>query len=605
MQGSTRRYLLASVVYVGAALLLLCLAVFAGGFSRTVGEVRISGRFSPLPIFNRSRLEELTLSWNGLDLRFSRALNPGLVRMEAADGSTDIVFAGNERLRLSSPDALGSALTLSQVAAVAPPEEVLDIPFKVSGVLQSDTESNRLSWRLGASAFQLSLPSDSTIDYNTRAISLRLGTKAGLPEMRFVSLSPAVSQEASAHAYRLPDEKSLPTQDQLATSLAHFSDAAYAGWSVLRYSSSSGTWTMTDGSHGFSDEIGTGLLAESLARGTFASSLQAWANALDDQLSQNPELQVSFFTCVYSGRVRDFAKRLQDMDDAEVPKLKGLAVKGDPSLATQPGVLLYALDRGGPTLASAVLSSLRAQEAAKLPIPALLTVLEALEDYARYVGNDASVMQAARELIESSLLPVLTVTSDGAVFLSSHTGTVDVKQSIRCGSLLIRAGSLLSSSIISAFGRALIVSSLSLAADDGFLPASLSLASGRLVSRDGTIAPESVYMFLPLGGHVPHEVPLYRLMGSGCWVWTASDLASADDVDGEVRLVFSYPTGVPQHLVFRGLRPFQEIRMHGIPWHSDPSYAKYSDGWAYDVGSRTLFMKITGRADREEVAIRF
>ena len=45
--------------------------------------------------------------------------------------------------------------------------------------------------------------------------------------------------------------------------------------------------------------------------------------------------------------------------------------------------------------------------------------------------------------------------------------------------------------------------------------------------------------------------------------------------------------------------------MHGIPWHSDPSYAKYSDGWDYDPQTQTLFMKLTGKQDKEEVDFTF
>jgi len=47
------------------------------------------------------------------------------------------------------------------------------------------------------------------------------------------------------------------------------------------------------------------------------------------------------------------------------------------------------------------------------------------------------------------------------------------------------------------------------------------------------------------------------------------------------------------------------IRMHGIPWHADPAYAKYSDGWAYDSGTRTLYVKLTGRQPREELDIQY
>lgn len=602
MEGLPRRYLLASVVYAGAALLLVCLAVFAGSFSRPiVGDTRVSGRFSPFPLFNRDALEELTVSWNGLNLRFSRASNPGLVRLETGDGTADIVLADSERLRLSSA---GADMMISRVVGNSTSAGVLDIPFKVAGLLQGDSGPNVLSWRQGRGAFQLVLPSDAAIDYDSRTISLRLAA-ASPSQMRLVSLSPAAESAAPAQTARLTDEKSLPTPDQLAASVARFSDLAYSGWSASRFSPADGSWKMADGKQGFAEETGAGLLAESVNRGTFSAALQTWSNALDDQLSQGTGLQLSNFTCVYSGRVRDFAKQLRDKDTGAVDRLKSLAAQGDASLAAQAGVLLYALDRGSPALARAVLSSLQALDAAKLPPASLLNVLEAMEDYVQFIGDDSAIPQAARDLVEKRLLPSMRADARGAVFFLSQDGSVDLRQSIRCGSLLVRAGSLFQSASVGALGRGLIVSSLSLASNDGFLPATVSLASGQLAAKEGAITPESVYMMLPEGRHIAHEVPLYRLMGTGCWLWTAADVKSVDTVGGEVRLTFSYPAGIPQHLVFRGLRPFQQIRLHGIPWHSDPSYAKYSDGWAYDEASRTLFMKITGRHDPEEVDLRF
>ena len=189
MQGFARRYLLGSLVYASAALLLVCLAVFAGSFSQAVGAARISGRFSPFPLFNRSRLEALTLSWNGLDLNFSRASHPGLLGLETGNGTADIVFENNDRLRLSSPDGAGSTLTISPVSAGAEAGDVLRMPFRISGVLRAASGTDRISWRQGAGSYQVSLPSDATIDYGTRLISLPLAPGGSASEMRLV-LSP-------------------------------------------------------------------------------------------------------------------------------------------------------------------------------------------------------------------------------------------------------------------------------------------------------------------------------------------------------------------------------------------------------------------------------
>jgi hypothetical protein len=603
MQGLPRRYLFTSAVYAGALLLLLCLAALAGSFTQVVGGARISGRFSPFPLFNKSLLEELTVSWNGLDLRFSRAAPAGLLRFESAGNAADIV-EGDARLRLSSPGDLGSALTISQVAgASTPTAEVLTIAFRVSGIVRKDSAAGRLSWQAGERSFELSVPQDARIDYDARSIIVHVG--AALPVLRLVALAPVSGQEAPPLAAQLPDEKSLPTQEQLTASLARFSDLAYSGWTFLRYSANDGTWRMADGRQGFAEEIGIGLLAESLARGTFADVVQMWSAAVKQRLALSPAPVLSFSTCVYTGRVRDFARHQQDRDSTEIGRLEALAARGDASLAEQPGVLLFLLDRGGPIQAKAVLSTLRGLDVARLSLPEVLTALKSFEDYAQLVGDDPTVLPAARDLIEQRLLPSLTAANDGSVFLRSQGGGVDVNQSIRCGVLFLRSGSLLQSSRLSALGRGLIVSSLSLSAGSGFLPATLSLASGRIASRDGALAPESVYPVLPTGRHIPREIPLYRLMGQGCWVWTAADLVSADQSDNGARLIFSYPPGVPHHLVFRGLRPFSQIRLHGIPWHADPSYARYSDGWTYDEQTRTLFMKITGRQDQEEVDFRF
>ena len=61
--------------------------------------------------------------------------------------------------------------------------------------------------------------------------------------------------------------------------------------------------------------------------------------------------------------------------------------------------------------------------------------------------------------------------------------------------------------------------------------------------------------------------------------------------------------GIPFHAIIRGIAPFTLLKLHGIPWHSDPSYFKYSDGWTYDPKTRTLALKITGRADQETIDI--
>jgi hypothetical protein len=45
--------------------------------------------------------------------------------------------------------------------------------------------------------------------------------------------------------------------------------------------------------------------------------------------------------------------------------------------------------------------------------------------------------------------------------------------------------------------------------------------------------------------------------------------------------------------------------MHGIPWKSDPEYFSYTDGWAYDEETQTLYVKITHRLETEELVLNY
>jgi len=152
-------------------------------------------------------------------------------------------------------------------------------------------------------------------------------------------------------------------------------------------------------------------------------------------------------------------------------------------------------------------------------------------------------------------------------------------------------------------GRALLVSALSLSDEKGYLPASLAIAGGHVKSRSGTIAPESIYSLLPLERYVPRETSLATQLGAGSWVWTSARVSAAVGTATGSSFTFGYPVGVPYHAIIRGIAPFTLLKLHGIPWHADPSYFKYSDGWTYDPKTRTLALKITGRSDQETIDI--
>jgi len=606
MHNSPGRSPFLTFVYGGIVLLLVLLALFARGFSRDIGDGRVAGRYSLFPLFQSHAPEELTLTWNGFALHFSRSMTPGLKGYEPAQAGTDVVFDGDVRLRLSPGADTGGSITFSPVGssggAASPP---LIVPFTVAGVLQDPPAGAALAWKRAGRTYLLTLPQGARTDVAAGTLTLPLAGPAWSGVLRVdgvAAATQAASTRAPARSNRLPDETSMPSEDRLQATLARYADAAYQGWSMSRYLAADARWQLADGTLGFSEDIGIGLLAESIARGTWQRMIPLWSTAVAQQQRRAPQAALSFTTSAYMGGTRDFAKAFQERTAQQVVQVRALLERSDDHLLLLRGVVTLLADHASPDLLQKTGAFLAGRTPSSMDIPAAAGLVGVLLDYSRVVRSDDALVRLLKDAIERRILPAVRTTSAG-VFLDTDSGRSDLQTSIRCGVLLLRAGTVVGSSLATAVGRGLVTSGLSLADEKGILPATLGLAGGRISSRDGFLAPESIYPMLPLGRFVPLETSLAGQLGPGSWVWTSARLASATGSSLGAALVFSYPPGVPYHLVLQGIRPFAQLKLHGIPWHADPTYFKYSNGWAYDAGSQTLFMKVTGKTDTEEIDI--
>ncbi len=385
-------------------------------------------------------------------------------------------------------------------------------------------------------------------------------------------------------------------------SLAAFADAAYQGWSDSRYLAADARWQLADGTPGFSEDIGIGLLAESVARGTWQQFFPLWSSALAAQRQRDPQADLSFSASAYVGGERDFAGAERIRSAQQLPRVRTLLERSDDQLLLAPGVVTLVVDHAGPDLLQKTGAFLTSRTPSHLDLPAAAGLLEALVEYSSVVPSDDAAVRLLKEVVDRRIVPAVRAT-DAGVFMDAGSGKSDVLTGILCGALLLRAGGMVDSPYAAAVGRGLVTSGLSLADGKGILPATLVISGGRLSSRAGFLAPESIYPILPLARFVPRETSLAAPSGPGSWVWTSARLVTASGSASGASLVFSYPQGVPYHIVLQGIRPFAQLKLHGIPWHADPSYSRYSDGWAYDPGPRTLFMKVTGKTDREEIDI--
>jgi hypothetical protein len=549
-------------------------------------------------------LEELTVSWNGIDLRFSRRSAPRLERVDARADAASISFEGDARLALAYGEASQGSLQMTLSAPSGSDKaRILSAGYTVAGIALPSGSASALRWEREGRRFSMTLPAGARIDPARRLIEVPVQAAAGSRAILFSEAGAAAPAAPTVAA--LPDEKSLPGIEEMSAAVARFLDAAYKGWTGARLLPADGLWRMPDGSNGFAEDIGTALLAESLARGAFADQLALWSDAFERQLQKERAAPLDYETCAYTGAVKEYQKRRQEREQTDIARIREILGRSDPAVFTLQGLVPFVLDSADQSLARELLGFMMKARLSGLDPSPSVGLLECLLDYATWAEQSEGCLPRITELIEKNALPAIKKTDKGLFYAQRGGGRVDVRESLLCGSLLLRAGSLLDARRFAAFGRGLVSSALGMGRDSGFLPATLLVSSGRVTSQQGTLGAESIYGYLPIRRLIPREVPLLRQAGPGAWIWTAAEVSGAEGSSDETRLVLSFPRGQPHHFILRGIRPFAEIRLHGIPWHADPFYFRYSDGWAYDAASRTLFMKLTGKKDSEELIIRY
>lgn len=605
MPRSPGRAAVIPVIYGGVVIVFLALGLFAHGFTRNIGDARLTGRYAAIPLFQSRAVRDLTVSWNGLALRFSAATTPSLQAVESTtDGGSDLVFGGDARIHIAPGRDTNGSLFLTTVPGSSGSQSIL-VPFTVAGVLLGPTPDGALGWQRAGHTFLLSLPSSAHVDVSAQTLSLPLDGSTWTVGLKMAGTSAVATAATVAPAARpaagMPDAKDMPTDEQLSTRVSQFLDGAYAGWSQARVVGSA-EWKLPDGTAGFSEDIGVGLLAESIARGTWGKALPVWSDALAAQQSAN--MGLTFSTSTYVGGVRDFARTLQTSTASRIDALRPLIAASDAKALATPHLMTLVADHGDADLLQASLSFITTRSSPGLDVTTAVGLLEALVDSGAIFGSNEAVTKELKDVAEKKILPSIR-SADGGVFLDSGNGLVDVKSSIEAGALLISAGGSLSDTRLSAYGRGLLVSGLALADDAGLLPATLSLASGKVSKREGSLGPESVYVLLPIDRRVAREIPLTRQIGQGAWIWTSARVVSVESTSSQTTLVLGYPAGIAHNAVIQGIRPFSLVRLHGIAWHTDPTYYKYSDGWSYDNTTKTFYLKVTGRSEQEELDIMY
>lgn len=619
MAGSRRRYLFIPFLYVAVILGLFALALFGRGFSHSLGEARLAGRYAALPLFGTREVRTLSLSYNGLSLRFSRAPRSRIALRDAGGSvvgtrplravvltatGAEVVFDGGARLAIAS-SADGSLAIAADVPAAgeAAVFATLAIPYAVRGDIQPSQDPASLAWKKRTGLCVLTLPAGSRVDPAARRVVLELRAGMGSAVAR-LSRAAAPGASAAAAPWLAAESNRVSAQD-LAQALARFSDAAWLGWSGARRIGAGMSWKLPGGNAGYDERIAVAMLAESVARGAYLGLRPLAGEAVAQALRASPPQGLPMASTAYVGNLREYTRRRAADGAREMERLAGLLARSDASLLLTEKLIPTVLAHGQFDLVQALNAFALQREARELPLPAALGLLECLLDYRELVEKTDASAARCRALVETRLFPSIRRTDAGLFLAAAPQGPVELALTVRCGALLLRAGQALDFAAAGAAGRSLLVSSLSLADDSGMLPARISLASDRISAREGELPPEAVYGLLPLGTPLARETPLYASLGPRSWILTASPAASVESSPGAAKITLAFPVGLPHYAVIQGIAGFTQLTLHAVPWRPAPDYPLYSDGYFYDAKEQALYLKLTGKVEKEEILVTY
>ena len=458
--------------------------------------------------------------------------------------------------------------------------------------------------------------SDSVLQPDDRVpVFLEDGTTAIFPVGTFLDPGnrvlwvPMMSPAQSAVLYRvnpelveepflfwLGESYTFAAQEEIDSLRSSFVDAVYNGWTGSRYTESSRSWKLADGTVGFDETVFALMIAESLTRGSFRelyARILSISGAYFDSLS--------YRTAPLLGNVVRTGEKITDDNAARIADIGALLESGDPAIFNIENLVPFVFDRAPYSIAGELVN-LASQLSPDGASPSeSVGAIEFLVSVGMYDKNLAMESPAILDRFKRLIFPYLKAGVYG-LYLEDENGTADIGATIRAGIILNELGT--ADALLNGIALELQKYGLSLSDSEGFIPTHADPKRPRENHAATHIVPEPIFVRLTQNGYMPREISLFESDGPGIWIWSAAGNFEVESTEDSYTLSFDFPVGFAHHLIFRGIEPFSTISLFGIPWKNDPLFQNYTSGWTYVEEQKTLYMKMTHRSIRERVVIR-
>jgi len=242
-------------------------------------------------------------------------------------------------------------------------------------------------------------------------------------------------------------------------------------------------------------------------------------------------------------------------------------------------ILDFLFSRSNAALAEEIIDIMQNAEAEMIVPDYCPGLFEAYSDFRRWRPG---MNNPVEHLTEQALLVVsenLNYDGDNDLVFADGSENRNLEYSLRLGKALIDWAQ--EDTQWAAIGRSLVLS---------------AVTSGGYGDGNGKL-----YNMLSQADYRPKVL---LLSDNAFWTWTASPSVTASYIEGNLNIVFSFPTNSSHYAIIRGVRPFIKIQIYGMDWRTDSQFERYdSSGWVYYPQEQVLILKVRHRSLLENIKV--
>jgi hypothetical protein len=595
----------------------------SGNFSREIGDMLVSGHYSlsaedegeAEPAGNKRLLEGRTIVFFGgleFQLDFSPDRDNGLylvdpegIRRQVSSGF--IEFLDNEALF-----TLSGGSEISFISLHPGKEQNGARELRISGKFTDGVSAVEIPFRLlRASVNRNNGKGILNISYNEKRYQFSRSLD-GLEEGRLVlsGAVPVISYRSVTDTKKIDPADFILPQAETAKAF----DDAVALWTNANFE----LWGKNMPPQGDEDMV-IAWCAESLKRGVYQSA----ASIIPLGFSRSPGRTWESAVYQFDRRIGHWEREIKTIHALEREKANRITRQlneKDISIFTEGRVIEFLAIRGDNRLLEDILSIVQGINLSAVSLETNAGILEACVDMGKWHPNIDNPFEALTDQILQLVVNDLYRNEEHVFILSS--GQADIKLNLRLGMVLREWGEKYGQTVWAGLGRSIVLSVISLANGNGWVPAFLTvepqpspkgvepevrgspLDENNDYTDDERINSAKLYRLLGGNEYLPHAAATGT---NGVWAWTAASSINITQNDRQMDISVTFPVNETHYVMFRNVKPFPILQIYGQNWRRAADFESYynASGWYYSEQEETLVLKIAHRSNTELIRILF